>query len=185
MKNPKLANRYANALFEMAEMDGKIEEVFADILLIKNVLKENIELKNVIDSPHIPVYKKDKVFNTIFAGKISNISEHFLLLIIKKRRVPELYSILDEFVTIYNKHHNIKIAKITLSQEIDTELISKVVSILETELHSKIEVQMVINPNIIGGMIIKVDDMLIDASISSKISRLKTEFSQNKYKVSY
>ena len=41
MKNPKLANRYANALFEMAEMDGKIEEVFADILLIKNVLKEN------------------------------------------------------------------------------------------------------------------------------------------------
>jgi F-type H+-transporting ATPase subunit delta len=169
----------------MAEMDGKIEEVFADILLIKNVLKENIELKNVIDSPHIPVYKKDKVFNTIFTGKITNISEHFLLLIIKKRRVPELYSILDEFVTIYNKHHNIKIAKITVSQEIDSDLISKVVSILETELHTKIEVQMVINPNIIGGMIIKVDDMLIDASISSKIARLKTEFSQNKYKVSY
>ena len=140
MKNPKLANRYANALFEMAEMDGKIEEVFADILLIKNVLKENSELKNVIDSPHIPVYKKNKIFNSIFAGKISNISEHFLLLIIKKRRVPELYSILDEFVTIYNKHHNIKIAKITLSQEIDTVLISKIISILETELHSKIEV---------------------------------------------
>ena len=88
-------------------------------------------------------------------------------------------------MTIYNKHHNIKIAKITISQEIDSALISKIASILETELNCKIELQLTINPNIIGGMIIKVEDMLIDASISSKISRLKTEFSQNKYKVSY
>lgn len=185
MKNPKLANRYANALFEMAEIDGKIEEVNKDIVLIKKVLKENEALLKVIDSPHIPIHKKENIFKGIFNSKISDLAENFLLLIIKKRRVPELNSILDEFVSAYNKHHNIKIARITISQKLNPELISKIVNILETELKSKIEVDLLIQPKIIGGIIIKVDDILIDASISSKIVRLKTEFSQNKYKVSY
>ncbi|HPE40315.1 MAG TPA: ATP synthase F1 subunit delta [Bacteroidales bacterium] len=185
MKNPKLANRYANALFEMAKQEGKIEEVHHDIVLIKKVLKENDVLKKVIDSPHIPIHKKDKIFIALFDGKMSLIAEQFLLLIIKKRRVPDLYCILDEFVSVYNRHNHIKIAKVTVSDELNSDFRLKITAILESEFQSKIILKVKIDPNIIGGIIIKVDDILIDASISSKISRLKNEFSQNKYKVSY
>ncbi len=185
MKNPKLANRYAQALFDMAGTNGNIEEVFTDITLIKKVLKENMELIQVIESPHIPMYIKNNVFISLFTGKITEITKHFLLLIIKKRRVPEIYSILDQFIQIYQKEHHIKVAKITVSTELNPTLIQKIVTILETELHSKIETIITIDPKIIGGVIIKVDDLLVDGSLISKIKRLKTEFSQNKYQISY
>lgn len=185
MKNPKLASRYAQALFDFSEMNSKIEEVYNDIALISTVLKENEELKRIIESPHIPLSKKSEIFKAIFNTKVSLISNNFLLLIIKKRRVPELNMILNEFIRIYYRFHNTKVAKITLSYPINDTLMNTILTILEKEFHSKIIIETIINPDIIGGIIIKVDDILIDASISSKIKRLKIEFSQNKYKVSY
>jgi len=185
MKNPKIASRYAQALFDYAEMNSKIEEIYNDTLLINNVLEENYELKKVIESPHIPLSKKSAIFLAIFKTKISEISNNFLLLIIKKRRIPELHIILDQFINIYHRYHNIKIAKITISQMINDTYINEIASILEKECHCKIIIKLTIDPKIIGGFIVKVDDILIDASILSKIKRLKTEFSQNKYKVSY
>jgi F-type H+-transporting ATPase subunit delta len=185
MKNPKLASRYAQALFDFAETQSKIEEVYNDILLIYNVLKDNFELKKVIESPHIPISKKGEIFHAIFYTKINEITNNFLLLIIKKRRVPELNMILDEFIHIYYRFHNIKVAHITIPLSIDDSFIKEISNILEKECHCKIITKLNIDPNIIGGFIIKVDDILIDASIMSKIKKLRTEFSQNKYKVSY
>lgn len=185
MKNPKLASRYAQALFDFSEINSKIEEVYNDILLISKVLKENGELKKIIESPHIPLSKKSEIFKAIFNTKITIISNNFLLLIIKKRRVPELNTILDEFIQIYYRYNNTKVAHITLSHSINDTLTNKILTILEKEFQSKIIIKTNISPNIIGGIIIKVDDILIDASISSKIKRLKTEFSQNIYKASY
>jgi len=185
MKNPKLANRYAQALFDIAGTTGNIEEVFSDITLIKKVLKENMELIQVIDSPHIPMYKKNNIFISLFTGKITEVTKHFLLLIIKKRRVPEIYTILDQFIQIYQIDHNIKVAHITFATPLDPDIIQNIVTLLESELHAKIETKITIDPKIIGGVIIKVDDLLIDGSLMSKILRLRTEFSQNKYKISY
>lgn len=185
MKNPKLASRYAQALFDFAETNSKIEEINSDILLINSILKENIELKKVIESPHIPLSKKSDIFHTIFNSKIDELSINFLQLIIKKRRVPELHLILDEFIQIYYRFHNIKVAQITLPININDSILNEISAILAKEFHCKIIMKVTIDPNIIGGIIIKVDDILIDASILSKIKKLKTEFSQNQYKVSY
>lgn len=185
MKNPKLASRYAQALFDFAETHSKIEEIYNDILLINNVLKENFELKKVIESPHIPISKKSDIFHAIFNTKINELSNNFLQLIIKKRRVPELHIILDEFIQIYYRFHNIKVAQVTLPLMIDNSFLNEISAILAKEFRCKIIMNVMIDPNIIGGIIIKVEDILIDASIISKIKKLKTEFSQNKYKVSY
>ncbi|PKP21254.1 MAG: ATP synthase F1 subunit delta, partial [Bacteroidetes bacterium HGW-Bacteroidetes-20] len=182
MKNPKLASRYAQALFDFAETHSKIEEIYTDILLINNVLKDNIELKKVIESPHIPLTKKSDIFHAIFNAKIDELSINFLQLIIKKRRVPELHIILDEFIQIYYRFNNIKVAQITLPTSINDSITNEICAILAKEFHCKIIMKVTIDPNIIGGIIIKVDDILIDASILSKIKKLRTEFSQNQYK---
>lgn len=185
MKNPKLATRYAQALFDYAKEQSLIEEVFKDIQLIINVLKETKDFRVLIESPHVSLSKKSELFESIFSGKITETSFTFLLLIIKKRRIPEISMILEQFIRIYHRHHNIRVAKITFAQEISSPLIDQIKKLLEEEFKCKILIEASIDPKIIGGIVIKVDDVLIDASISSKIRRLRTEFSQNIYKVSF
>jgi F-type H+-transporting ATPase subunit delta len=185
MKNPKLATRYAQALFDFAKEQSQIEEVFKDVQLIINVLKETKDLRELIDSPHVSLTKKSDLFNSIFSGKITETSFTFLLLIIKKRRIPEIFTILEQFIRIYHQHHNIKVAKLTFAKEISSPLIDQIKKLLEEEFKCNIIMDLSIDPKIIGGIVIKVDDVLIDASIASKIRRLRTEFSQNIYKVSF
>jgi F-type H+-transporting ATPase subunit delta len=77
------------------------------------------------------------------------------------------------------------VAKLTFAKEISSPLIDQIKKLLEEEFKCNIIMDLSIDPKIIGGIVIKVDDVLIDASIASKIRRLRTEFSQNIYKVSF
>ena len=185
MKNPKLSNRYAKALYEFSLENENLEVVYQDIVFIKNVFHDNRNLVVVIESPVIFPDKKIKIFSGVFEDKISKISFGFLKLLIMKKREPALLQICDEFVKFYYKHHNIKIAWITTAQELEEPLILKIKNILEEQANAAIEVHLKIDPAIVGGFIIKVDDFVIDASILSRINQLKREFSYNIYQPEY
>jgi len=185
MKNPKLSDRYAKALYEFSLENNNLEAIYQDIIFIKSVFHDNRNLFVVIESPVIFPDKKMKIFSEIFKDKISEISFGFLKLLIMKKREPALLQICDEFIKFYYKHHNIKIAWITTAQELEESLVLKIKKILEEQAHATIEIQLKIDPAIVGGFIVKIDDFVVDASILSKINQLKREFSYNIYQSEY
>ena len=185
MKSTKLAGRYAKALFEFARQQEEIEEVNRDLALVKSVLKTNPQLKAVIESPIIFPDKKNDIFSDLFSGKISKTTFGFLSLIIKKKREPALSSICDEYLALYNLHHNIKIAYITTAIPLTEELAAALKRLLEEETHATIQIQEKVDANIIGGLLVKLDDFLFNASILAKINKLKAEFSHNVYQAAF
>lgn len=185
MKSTKLAGRYAKALFEFARQQGEIERVNKDLALVKAVIKENHELKAIIESPIIFPDKKNDIFSDLFSGKISDITFGFLSLIIKKKREPSLGAICDEYLILYNIHHNIKIAHVTTATPLNPELAASLQKLLEEETHATIQIQEKVDENIIGGLLVKIDDFLFDASILSRINKLRAEFSHNVYQAAF
>ncbi len=185
MKSTKLAGRYAKALFDFAQQKEEIEAVNSDLVLVKSVLKENSQLKAVIESPVIFPDKKNDIFTDLFEGKISKTTFGFLSLIIKKKREPSLSIICDEYLKLYNIHHNIKIAYITTVFPLSEELAAALKKLLEEETHATIQIQEKVDPNIIGGLLIKIDDFLFNASILAKINKLRAEFSYNVYQAAF
>lgn len=185
MKSTKLAGRYAKALFEFARQQEAIETVNQDLALVKTVIKENRELKAVIESPIIFPDKKDDVFRDLFSGKISDITFGFLSLIIKKKREPSIGAICDEYLALYNIHHNIKIARVTTATPLNPKLAASLQKLLEEETHATIQIQEIVDENIIGGLLVKIDDFLFDASILSRINKLRAEFSHNIYQAAF
>ena len=105
--------------------------------------------------------------------------------IIKKKREPAIATICEEYIKLYNQAHNIKVAKLTTAQPLSEVLVDKIKGILEEKTQSTIEIQQVVDPSIIGGILIKFDDYFIDASILSKINKLRQEFAHNIYQVNY
>ena len=185
MKSTKLAGRYAKALFDFAHQQEEIEAVNNDLALVKSVLKENSQLKAIIESPVIFPDKKNDIFADLFSGKISKTTFGFLSLIIKKKREPSLSTICDEYLKLYNIHHNIKIAHITTAVPLSEELAAALKQLLEEETHATIQLQEKIDENIIGGILVRIDDFLFNASILAKINKLRAEFSHNIYQAAF
>lgn len=185
MKKTKLSGRYATALHQFSLEQGREEDVYQDILLLQNVFAENRELRVVVESPVMPAEKKIAIFDAIFEGKINSITAGFFKLIITKRREPALVDMFDNFVECYNANHHIKIATLTTATQLEDALLAQIKALLEEQTRSTIIIKQVVNPKIIGGVIVHVDDFLFDASIIGKINKLRVEFSHNLYQTKY
>ncbi len=185
MKNPKLSNRYAKALFDFAGERNQIEEVFGDLQLFANTLKENRELQMLLRNPVVPPNQKHQIFESVFNGTLHETTYQFLDLLLKKRREPDLDTISEGFFKLYNQAHNIKTASIVTAQPLSDELKSKIVSLLTEQTHATIELKESVEPSIIGGFVVQMDDYFLDTCILTKINKLRQEFSQNSFQVQF
>ncbi len=93
--------------------------------------------------------------------------------------------IFDSLIMHYYAEHNIKIATITTATELDGALQQKIKSLLEEQTQSTIDLRINVNPSILGGFVIKIEDKLLDASLLGKINKLKMEFSKNIYQAGF
>ena len=185
MKISKVASRYAAALYEFAEETQNVECVYPNILLIDDTLSANQELKTVLESPIIPQNKKQKIFQEVFQNRLCETTLRFFTIILKKRREPELLFICKEFVTIYYRKHNIKEVYITTAHPLSDKMKEYLKNYIEKDSPYTFILHCLVEPNMVGGLIVKVDDLYFDASIQTKINKLKAEFSQNDYAVGF
>jgi F-type H+-transporting ATPase subunit delta len=185
MKNPKLSDRYAKSLFDFAGERNQIEEVYGDLTLLANTLKENRELQMLLRNPVVPPNQKHQIFESVFNGTLHEITYQFVDLLLRKKREPDLDSICECFSKLYNQAHNVKTAHITTAQPLSEKLKSKIVSLLSEQTHATIKLKESVEPSILGGFVIQVDDYFLDTSVLTKINKLKQEFSQNSFQVQF
>jgi len=181
MKNPKLASRYAQALYDFSVETDNVETVYLDVLRIQNIVNLHKELKTILESPVISQEKKQNIIEKVFQNHLCETTYRFFSLIVKKRREPQLLLICKQFIKIYYRNHNIKEAYITSAQPISEALTQYIKAYLEKDSPYTFILHLSTDPKIIGGLIVKIDDFYYDASIQAKINKLKAEFSQNAY----
>ena len=181
MKNPKLASRYAQALYDFSAETGNVETVYHDILHIQEIVSAHKELKTILESPVIQQDKKQNVIREVFQNHLCETTYTFFSLIVKKRREPQLLLICTQFVKIYYKNHNIKEAHITSTLPLSEKMVQYIKDYLEKDSPYTFIIRTAVDSKLIGGLVIKIDDFHYDASIQAKINKLKTEFSQNAY----
>ncbi len=185
MKNPRLSNRYAKALFDFAIEKEQLEQVHKDLCLIRTSLEESDELRTVLNSPVIAPAKKHTLFTHVFKEMVSETTFLFLDVILRKKREPALGMICEEFQKFYNEHHHIKTVTLTSAQPLSDELVESIRRLLADKTQQTIQIEQVVQPEIIGGFRIKMDDNYLDASIIAKLNHLRHEFSHNIYQVHF
>jgi F-type H+-transporting ATPase subunit delta len=181
MKNTRLAQRYAKALFDLAIEQNILENIYEDVLLIKNVCENNKNFINLLSSPIIRTDKKQAIIKEIFEEKINHFTLSYLLIITKKRREYFIGQIAKKFVDFYKEYKGIEVITITSANQLDQTTKQKILQKLKTFISKEIELVEVLNPKIIGGFIIQYNDKKYDASILSKVHSLSKNFLINEY----
>lgn len=185
MSNKRLAKRYAQAFYDFAEENQKVDAIYDDVCLLYNTYKANEELQVVLESPIIHFDKKDRIFQALFQDRLEEITYRFLRLIVQKRREPQLDGIMEHYIHIYYEKHNIREAYLTTAQPLSETMRDEIKALLEKETQCQIKIHEKVNPALLGGILVRIDDFLLDATILSKINKLKNEFKQNQYKAAF
>ncbi|TDQ13713.1 ATP synthase F1 subcomplex delta subunit [Algoriphagus boseongensis] len=182
MSNHRVASRYAKSILELAIEQGQLEEVFADFKALEEMAKSSRELVLLMGNPVVSSEKKLKVLKALFANGSSKLTSTFFEIVSRKNREGVLMDIASEFVFQYNKFKSIQVAELTTTIAIDAEQKKQFVALVK-EITGMKEVQLVekVNPSIIGGFVLKVNDRQLDESLSSKLKALRVQFTQNHY----
>jgi F-type H+-transporting ATPase subunit delta len=175
MSETKISNRYAQALMEQAIADNKLSVVAENMTTLSRTCQESKDLRNALMNPVINSLQKLNALLNIFSG-FDPLVLNFIRLICKKNRENILEDIANAFLTLYRTRQGIE--KVTVQSaapvsEEDQQSIKKFVKqktgAKEIELHTEI------NASVIGGLVIKFGDNLLDTSISAKLRKLKKE----------
>jgi F-type H+-transporting ATPase subunit delta len=182
MRDIKVASRYSKSLLKIAIEENSLEELYQDMLLVNEVCVNNKDLKLLLQSPIIKTDKKTAIMNEIFTGKISTIATSFIAIIISKKRAGILSDIAASFLDTYKIHKNIKTAQVTSAIPLSSAQKEQVIAIIKSSNQTEsVELTEIVDPTIIGGMIVRVGDKQIDESIKRKLTNLEMEFSNNLY----
>jgi F-type H+-transporting ATPase subunit delta len=182
MPNPRLASRYAKSLIGLAIEKDQLEKIFGDMNWLQQVLKSSRDFANVLRSPIIKADKKEKIFDAIVAGRISEITNAFVHLLIVKGRESYLQEIISAFIVQYKQYRNIHTVKLTtatpMTEDVKNALVER---IKKTSDMQNIELETVVNKDLIGGFVLEAGDKLIDASIAYELKQISREFESNEF----
>src|SRR5262245_5977680 len=104
MPNPRLASRYAKSILDLAINKGQLETVFADMQWLQQLLKASRDFVNLLRSPIIKNERKEKIVDAVIKGKVSEITDSFVHLLIAKNRENNLAEIITSFIAQYKQH---------------------------------------------------------------------------------
>jgi F-type H+-transporting ATPase subunit delta len=182
MNNPRLAQRYAKSLIDIATQYNKLEEVHNDIVFLKSVVDKSRDFVLMLQSPIINTDKKYKIISAISIGKISTITETFLKLICYKGREANLPGVMLSFVEQYNVIIGLHNAKLTTATPISKEIVDSFVSKIKASTsYDKVHLDTLVDDKIIGGFVLEMEGKLIDNSILRNLHDVHKEFSNNDY----
>lgn len=182
MPNPRLATRYAKSLIDLAIERDQLEQVYADMQWLQAVCKSNRDVVNLLRSPIIKGDTKIKIVDAIVQGKLTEMTEGFIKLLIKKSRESNLPEIATAFITQYKEYKNIHTVKLTTAVPLSGEVKKAITQqVKESGGFHDIELEEKVNEDIIGGFVLQIGDKLIDASIAYDLKAIARQFENNDF----
>lgn len=181
MKETKIANRYAKALFDLALEKGLIDQVKTDMDLVVSICHQNKDFRLMLKSPIIFTDKKEAILKEIFEKSIQQMSYFFLIIITRKKREAIIDIIAEQFVVIYKEYKNITEAQLSTAVEIDQEIKTQLIALLKDQTKGEIELETLVEEDLIGGFVLNYDFKQFDSSIKRQIKKLKQDFEKNLY----
>ncbi|PTW03494.1 F-type H+-transporting ATPase subunit delta [Halanaerobium saccharolyticum] len=172
MRN-EVASKYSRALFELGKDHDNLLELKRNLDEFWQLVEDNEDLNELLFHQRIMPEDKKRTLDKIFAEELDQDILHFLFILIDKRREFFLESIIKEFNTLVDEAESILHVEVTSAVELDESQLEKLKSKLDSLLDYKIQIKNKIDEDIIAGLILKVEDYIIDGSLRNELNSLQ------------
>ena len=179
-----VSKTYGDALFELALEENKIDSLQEEVEVVLEALVENQDLTKLMSHPKISKEEKVALMEDIFKGRVSDELCGLMHMLAEKGHYGEIDEVLNYFLDCVKEHKNIGTAYVSTAVEL-TDAQKKAVEkrLLETTKYVEFEMHYSVEADLIGGMVIRIGDRVVDSSIKTKLYDLTRELSNIQLKV--
>ncbi len=171
-----ISKTYGGALYELAVEENKIDSFMEEIKALQQILSENTQLQSLMNHPKIIKEEKLQVIRNIFEGRMDKELLGFLSLIITKDRYSEIDEILQYFMDEVKELKGIGVAYVTTAEALREDQKEQITArLLATTRYSQMEMHYAEDKSLIGGMVIRIGDRIVDSSIKTKLEELQKQ----------
>ena len=174
-----VSSTYGHALFEIAVSEGTVDRLLAEAQTVLAVLADNPDVLRLYEHPKITPEEKQAFTEQCFGGRVSNDMTGFLVLAVRNGRQKELSDMLRDMISEAKEYKGIGIAKVTTPIALSAQQRARVEErLLATTGYRELEVEYAIDARMIGGIVIRIGDRVLDASVRTQLDGLQKELLQ-------
>src|SRR5262249_2509096 len=168
----EIARVYADALFGAAKDTGKLDAIHEQLGEFVDALSENREMQLFFFSPYFSSAEKRDGLSKALDGADPELV-NFLNLLTEKHRMPVLFRIRRQFDALWAKENKRLGVTVTSAVELDPEVVERIGSEIEKQTGNEVEVQSRVDEGILGGLVLQVGNMVVDASVRNRLEKLR------------
>ena len=176
----RAARRYAGALFNVAVARKEEDEVAQNLTMVTSVASQSGELMGVLHHPRITRERKKEILHHVFGGQVRPDVEHLLLMLVEKDRASIIPNVASEFARLLDTHRGEADAEVVSAVPLTSEQITQLEVQLQAATGFKVRLKTRVDESILGGLVVRVGDKLIDASVATRLSQIGNRLKQVK-----
>jgi F-type H+-transporting ATPase subunit delta len=167
---------YAEALLGVASAEGTLKEVEDELFRFSRVIAGNDELRTTLTDANIPTSRRQQIIEDLLGDKASPSTVALLVMVIGLGRARDIPAIIEQLVELSAAAANREVAEVRVAVELTDDQRTRLAAALEQTLGKRVEVKVIVDPDVLGGIVTQVGDTVIDGSIKSRLEKLKNKF---------
>lgn len=164
---------YAEALFLVARAEGRLNEVEDELFRFARVLEGSDELREALTDAHIPASRRQQIVEDLLQGRATEVTSALVSLVVGAGRAHDLTGIIRELVEMSASENDLAVAEVRSAIELTEDQRTRLAAALRQSLGRSVEIKVIIDPTVLGGIITQVGDTVIDGSVRHRLSQLR------------
>lgn len=174
-----VAKNYCDAIFTIAQEDDKLD-LYKEQLMFVDFSMMEANFYEIIGHPKISRVQKKEMLERVFQESLDPTLLNFLKLLIDKNHFKAMHEIVKEFIKNYNEVNRIQVVYVRSAVSLKDEEIKRLSDALETKLNKKIDMRITVDEDLIAGIRVKINDMVLDNSALARLERMHRDIATNK-----
>jgi len=171
---------YANSLFDIAKEKNILPQIEEELKVVSDIISDEEDLRNYLNSPGIDINSKKELVDRIFTGKMSEYIVNLLKLSIDNGRQSLINEIYNAFVELNDIANNRQRITVITQSNLDSSLLGKIKADIGSKFGKEIIVTEQVDESILGGIIIKIGDLVIDGSLAKGLKNIRRNLLNSK-----
>ncbi|NIA26150.1 MAG: ATP synthase F1 subunit delta [Gammaproteobacteria bacterium] len=164
---------YADAIFAIASAEGQLTTVEDELFTVARAIEGSAELADALADPRLPTERKEAILADLLERKATNLTAAFVRFVAGLGRARDLPAVADAFVARAAAERKKAIAEVRAAVPLDAETLAKLEEALGKATGKNIEVKLVVDPSVLGGIVARIGDTVIDGSIRHRLESLR------------
>jgi F-type H+-transporting ATPase subunit delta len=164
---------YAEALFAVARAEGTLGDVEDELFRFSQTLQGNDELRDALTDARIPAARRQQIVEDLLGGKASSTTVALVSMVVGTGRARELPSIIERLVEMSAAEANKEVAEVRSAVPLTDDQRDRLAKALEDATGKRVEIKVVVDPSVLGGIVAQVGDTVIDGSVRRRLDQLK------------